>query len=395
MLLKKFLFFGDSSTGKKPQIVAAWLIVTARCFLNAGALATRIAASTACNESHPWKITLSRLGFLTRFPHRMPGGKRPTILKARLMKLILEYDRPAEGRRVAWIRRTEKLDIGSSFAVDVQLASDPRLAPLHFSIEGYDGGWRAVAAAPLDFPMLVNGKAASLHELHNGDQIIAGSTQFSVTIEGGPATTLYDHSSEISPTVKNDTIAIDYTNAQFRSGVDEFSVRCNDGRGPQLLEYLANPFNLHITLNEKRLGRKIAAAQKSKDLYEIAPPEIRVTDSLVLVSTTKATRLTEIRQTIDAAQADAASFLVTSLDHEQLLESHRIVWAWLSRPSLLRFQFENGSSDLATRLLDKIECIASIPPSDPSTIKLFCSRSRSQAIADLLSRACQTDHTIN
>lgn len=91
----------------------------------------------------------------------------------------------APGRRVQ-LRTDQVLKVGSSGWADFSVPGDKSLLDLHFEVRCAPEGC-TVRGLNHDSPTLVNGEAVATAVVYDGDEISAGDTKFTLTIQGGPA----------------------------------------------------------------------------------------------------------------------------------------------------------------------------------------------------------------
>lgn len=94
---------------------------------------------------------------------------------------------PAAGKRTV-LRVGHVARVGRTEWADFSVASDSEMSEVHFAIQCEIHGCR-LRDLDSSTGTLVNGKKVTDVELHHGDTITAGGTEFSVTFLGGPAAT--------------------------------------------------------------------------------------------------------------------------------------------------------------------------------------------------------------
>lgn len=87
------------------------------------------------------------------------------------------------GRKINLPADKPTFRIGRAADADFRLSSDPLLSALHFSLEQQEGLYK-VRDLGSRFGILINGLKVAESTLHNGDEITAGRTVFSVHIDG-------------------------------------------------------------------------------------------------------------------------------------------------------------------------------------------------------------------
>ncbi len=246
----------------------------------------------------------------------------------------------------------EVLRVGRSSQADVCVESDTKLADVHFAIEGDGDGWhlRATRGAKVG----VNSVPETHCQLKHGDCILAGQTEFRVTIEGyqesSPALATSAPTRE-QPVIKTPAT---YRTSSCNSGVIQTEVTLNDEPLIDVLEKICGPASLWVAINEQRLGGPVQGVEKqTEDLFAQAPEEIRETDSLIVASFPREAQVLANIQA--AARADGAVLFVSTQSFPQILAEQKIVWAWYSRPSILKQQLSLGSKELAKKLLAAVD----------------------------------------
>ncbi len=146
-------------------------------------------------------------------------------------------------------------------------------------------------------------------------------------------------------------------------------VTLNDEPLVDFLKRIQGPLGMWVVVNEQRLGSPLACVDKqTSDLFEAAPEEMRATDSLHICSMElNESTCQAVRQ---AGQADGALLILSSKPLPELLEAQKFVWAWYIKPSLVEFQMMHGSKNLAHKLLEAIETVVLVGPSDHDVVLL-------------------------
>ena len=303
------------------------------------------------------------------------------------MKLVLDYNCPMAGRRLLWLRHDEKVLVGNTSQADLQIESDNQMAAQHFAIEGHAKGWRAIAVSPNSASIRINGQIASSHELLHGDVITAGITSFNISIEGDRADGSDASAGDTATETAASEIGLEFTSQIHSSKVIEIEVVTSVQCETQVLNSLSQSEAIYFAVNRKRLGDQVDLADlESEDLFESAPEEIRATDSLSVTPVDLNQGTDEVQRLIQAARKDAASFIVSPLDHQGLLESQKLFWAWYARPSLLHFHLTKGSQELASKLLVDIRCLVTLPQGNSTNLTLFTTEQNRERIETVLDK---------
>lgn len=222
--------------------------------------------------------------------------------------LILDIRRRDGSVRKLWMRPGDLLRFGRSNQADVWIDGDESIHDLHFEISETEGLWhiRSLGHARVG----VNGNDGHLQRLKDGDLIIAGQTEVLVAIEGAnPPAMLQETPAPSEPKVHR---PLDAVSTPLVSGAVQVRVLLNDDSVKTVIERIAAGHALFGLVNEKRFGERFPDAVKlSDDLFQHAPPEVRETDSLHLV--TFPTAEIAIRQMFAHSRKDAAMLFTTDL----------------------------------------------------------------------------------
>ena len=95
--------------------------------------------------------------------------------------VLLEIINGPQANQKICIRLGVAIKLGSGRLADLSVNSDPTLAPVHASIGHRRAGCFIECIEP-DGQVLINGKSMQRSRLHHGDIIIAGNTQFKVSV---------------------------------------------------------------------------------------------------------------------------------------------------------------------------------------------------------------------
>ncbi|MDZ4851860.1 MAG: hypothetical protein SGI77_21435 [Pirellulaceae bacterium] len=127
----------------------------------------------------------------------------------------------------------------------------------------------------------------------------------------------------------------------------------------ELMEQISGVFSLRFAaINTVRFPDPRLKDWKccSEDLFAMAPEEIRQENSLYLYEF--GTQAKDRQIIVDGVNKDALTVLLTNDGVDTVIESQKLVWAWFSKPSILRHQLENGSKHLAEQLLAAVRAAA-------------------------------------
>ena len=306
------------------------------------------------------------------------------------MNIILEYSLPQGQTRKVWLSVDQALRFGSTSPADVIIDFDPSMAGVHFSVTGQASEWR-IASLGYGNKVFVNGQAVHYQLLQHGDTIQAGSTLFRVAIDGKsaePNPSIPEVNQAPAPPAESQPLS--FVTKRHTSNVVEFAVALLDKQLHPFLNALISDDSLvthhwYCALNTKRFGRQpLHLTTTGKDLFEHAPEEIRLTDALEVSLIGPPFNPEVIAETIAACRANAASLLVTPLELPDLLDNHKLVWAWFSRPAILSQQLTLGSSILAEKLLLEREFILFIEPAANAGVRIITQTSYGDALQSLL-----------
>lgn len=301
------------------------------------------------------------------------------------MRLILDYANEPGKRARTWLDINQVLHVGRIGPADLIVDSDPLMAEIHFAITRFEGCWHIVAFS-VECLVSVNGQSVVHHPLQHGDTILAGSTEFRVTIEGAPE--IPCESQPIAPQVAAPIIEskpLAFLSKQHPSKIVEFSVSLADQHVPELLNTLAVSGQWYGALNFVRWGRKSPKLTTvGNDLLEKAPEEIRETDSLHIVPMSQPWSTDSFGEIMAACRADSGCLIVSPLELPDLIESHKFVWAWHTRPSILYQQVTFGSRELAEKLFAEIELALTFSRAANSGVKLLTTRAHSDELRNSL-----------
>ena len=267
------------------------------------------------------------------------------------MRLILDIESVDGSQQTAWMTDSQDLRIGRSSRADVCVEGDAALIDIHFVITGGPDGWSLQAARGAKVG--VNGVPEQRCRLKHGDCIVAGQTEFRVTIEGQPVAEVARTAVQ-SPELTAKKTPFTANMSMCASGVAQIVITLNDTPLIELVKKICGDAGLWVAVNEQRLGGSIQLVNKqTEDLFAQAPEEIRATDSLVLGDFELSSQvLTNIQS---ASRADGALMFVSSEPFPKILAEQKIVWAWYSRPSIFKQQLTLGSKELAKKLLSAVE----------------------------------------
>jgi pSer/pThr/pTyr-binding forkhead associated (FHA) protein len=292
------------------------------------------------------------------------------------MIIVIEYRTPKGETGLRWMGLEQTLRFGRTSRADVAIESDPSLADIHFAVTGIDGDWY-VSALNSHHGIFVNGQLVSRRVLEHDDEVQAGQTTFRISIEGkavAPRSEIAEvHRPE--PVIESQPVA--FSVQQYPSKVAEFSIQVQDWQVAELLHKFVSlrpwsDYHVYLVLNGKRFGKTPTTwSPGDKDLFEHAPDEIRATDSLSVSALDKSLTPEILAEFQRASRADAACMIFSPLNLDALLESHKVVWAWFSRPSTLAIQLSRGSSVLAEKLLLDGELAMSFGTQPNSGLKLL------------------------
>ena len=119
-----------------------------------------------------------------------------------------------------------------------------------------------------------------------------------------------------------------------------------------------------LSVNFRHAGMRLPWTLSEKgDLYAAAPQEIRDLNSLHFVADQSFDELWELSEQL--RERDACIWVFSSLKADALLKGLKLFLAWYSRPSVLKTQFEQGSKELAKRLLTGVTAALVQVPGDP------------------------------
>ncbi len=305
------------------------------------------------------------------------------------MNIILEYSLPQGQSRKVWMSVNQVLRFGRANRADVIIDFDPSMADIHFTVTGQAAEWH-IASLGYGNAVFVNGQAISYHLLQHGDTIQAGSTLFRVAIDGKVAAPVRQVAEVHHVPAPVEAKPLTIVSKQHASKVVEFSVAVSDSQQFAFLDALAAGEFLaghhwYCPLNTKRFGKPpVSLTATGQDLFAHAPDEIRQTDALEVSLVTRPFDPAVIAEARQAGRANAACLLASPLPTPELLEQHKIGWAWFSRPAILSQQLSLGSSMLVEKLLLDRECLLLFEPAVQSSVRLMVSPADSAALQSSL-----------
>lgn len=293
-----------------------------------------------------------------------------------MKSLVLEFSNSSGKIRRSWVRHFEELVVGRGFSSDLVCDFDLHMADRHFQIAVSEMSWVIRLLAPYPAQLFVNGQLITgwEHLLEDGDTIQAGTTSFTVTIEGTVRRQPLADSPppDLTSAIPDGEIAISWQ--PHRSCPFCVVLEGQGANISQALRALCGPDFLVATVNHVQLGWTIRdLASQGEDLFASAPEEIRATDSLHL----EVISIDEFEQKQSALAAgmkgNAVCLLITSKPLEDLIRDKRSVWAWFARPENLKFHMFHGSEYLRNLILSDLFCVILADDSQEDRYLLFAS----------------------
>lgn len=98
------------------------------------------------------------------------------------MRITLEVSKGPDLQRKLWLCPGQAIVVGRTEAAEFVVPDDPKMSSVHFSISWVDSEFRVRDLNSTNGTTL-NGKRLDESTLHDGDEVIAGSTHFKVSIE--------------------------------------------------------------------------------------------------------------------------------------------------------------------------------------------------------------------
>ncbi len=304
------------------------------------------------------------------------------------MNITLEYGQAGGRSRRVWLGKDQVLRFGRSNRADVVIDSDSKLADVHFEVIGLGHEWR-ITSVGTENTVFVNGKLTNYHPLEHGDLVQAGGTQFWVTIEGltPPKAPVSEKPSE---PVLLEPKALTFSSKAVPSKVVEFTVAAQDSELSVVVNALiaTESFadcSVYCALNTKRLGRPLSSLpQGDSDLFSNAPEEIRESDSLAILPVPSPIDSSTLGELAFAGRRNASFLVFSPHPLSVYLESHKLVWGWYGRPSILHQQSTLGSSVLAEKLILDRELILLFGSTPNEGIKLLVQKAHGDRLTNAL-----------
>lgn len=225
-----------------------------------------------------------------------------------IMQLHLEkLSGPATAPRI-WLRSGQSATVGRTEAADYSVPGDERLSGRHFAVDcrAADGRIRDLHSRNGTY---VNGQRVREAILHHGDVVLAGTTEFSVTME-------FELSADGRPAILPPTYSVQATPSQFLTfqGVDN---------QPPLREWLVavrNTSSLYLIIPPGRSDWESQSANSS--LFDWLPRSIAQRSSPQFLPPNSHIDL--LAQAERLLAEDAALVVVSSVDSEELLAHLRL-----------------------------------------------------------------------
>jgi hypothetical protein len=107
---------------------------------------------------------------------------------------------------------------------------------------------------------------------------------------------------------------------------------------------------------------------RTDDLFADAPREIRAQHSLHVASEQEPSGLWDMTKPM--MERDACIWVFAAMAVPELLKGLKVYLAWYARSSILKTQFDEGSEELARRLLTGVTAVLLQVPNDP-TVYVF------------------------
>ena len=256
------------------------------------------------------------------------------------MRVLVEVRRTGERK---WLRANEKITIGRSPTAQVEI-NDPQMAAEHFKISVEpDGCWLECLT---DQQVQVNGVAASQHELQDQDLVVAGESEFAITIEGQSTAT----------EAENTAPPYQYSKFHLPTGCLLFQSSDPLDQPTILTSDLADSRQIFVLANYTAAGiKKPESLADGSDLFHSAPEEIRDEHSLFLLAAKNADSAWQDYEPLRGSDAALIGFCTKS--KEEVLKDLKFHFAWFSKPSILKFQMQDGTKQLVQQLLNVFDCV--------------------------------------
>lgn len=291
------------------------------------------------------------------------------------MSIVLEYKLASGMARKVWLHPGQILRFGKSTRADVVI-DDLELGDVHFVVTGTADDW-LISSIGRENPVFANGQLVNGYVLCHGDELQAGRTLFRIAIDGkaiAPVQEVPEDDRSAKPV--DETQPLTFAVQQLASKVVDFKLQVKDSQVAELFSLLLEkePWSgckCYVTFNAKRFGKASQSWQPAgNDLFEYAPDEIRATDSLAVTLLDKPADAQVLAEARTACRSDAACLIFSPLPMEDFLESHKIVWAWFSRPSIFAQQVTLGSSMLAHKLVLNGEFVVLFNPGTNAGLRI-------------------------
>lgn len=116
---------------------------------------------------------------------------------------------------------------------------------------------------------------------------------------------------------------------------------------------------------------------ESDDLFFEAPQEVREVYSLHAVGNRELDELWDLAEWVK--DRDAGIWVFSDIHRDDLLKGLKLYLAWYARPSVLKTQLEQGSRELAKRLLSGVIAVLLQKPGDPMAY-VFVNSERTESL---------------
>lgn len=264
------------------------------------------------------------------------------------MQAVLTQIRDGESIDSIIIRPGFGVVVGSNPASEFCI-EDEGLASRHFSLAFEGLALRIQNLAANGQRLWIDGRAETNRVIGHGTRIRAGNVEFHVAVDVPESTTAP------SPSL---TSRLEFRLQVAMGGAGLLSMGPVDSKWPGWIATIAAGRTVILAVNRQHARIQLPfPLAEGQDLFGSAPPEIRRMHSLHMLPISEEGGLehSEIVQSI--LEADAGMLLISSKSLPELIESKRLFWAWFAKPSLLRFQVQEGSDQLARQLMADLEVI--------------------------------------
>ena len=263
------------------------------------------------------------------------------------MRLIVETDAKAKAaQRRVWLGPNQRLRVGSTEWAEMTVR-DPNLADVHFQVET---DFSRCKVRDLRSPggVFLNGERINEALLHDGDELLAGSTKFRIAIDREAIRQVV---ASIRESTRIRAISRQFSGEICRSGIACYrEIRLSP---TEIAERMAERASMYVILNTSRLAGELPEAFAEAPGIG-ASAKSGKPSPLRLISNQDVDLMTLIDHYWGH---DVVITLFSPRASTELVDAFQQDASWFATPSILREQLLNGNPQLIQKLLGRKDAL--------------------------------------